>query len=504
MEKKDDNFDYEINTDDLSKKPVYYRELREINVLTSDEQRELLIKAQNGDEQARAFLIESNLRLVFYFAKSYFHTGLSFDELIQEGNYGLILAVDKYDLSKYNVNFSTYAAEWIESYMRRYVHSQKTPIRVHEDTFYQLMDYNENKRILSAKFGRTATLQEVSLEYNYSAEDLRLYESLGKDTLSINSKVYQDSDDSMQDFIPDDNTNVENDVISSSLATAMTKMFENMDNDSSLLSTEKLKDRERIVLTYRYGFVDGHFYSLDQLGSILGITRERVRQIEVAALKKVRNYEGVASLVDYLEYPDDGKRFLESKQKECGYNIKKISLADYFKNYPISEVRKVVAVLPNKEKQIIYHIYGKTLKDTNFDSTFYYNLPLIKLIICKLAKAIIKDSKNLPETKKECYSDFSADNHMVLLRRLFFQGILTKEQHEEAKELCLSNHFKYISIELGEVNAIIHLLAMELSEFLTMSQLMIVFNKTKDEIIDINQKAALIKKQHLLRKRIRY
>lgn len=250
------------------------------SLLTEDEEKELIERISKGDEEARKLLVEHNLRLSVAIAKRYTKSGLSLNDLVQEGNMGLMMAANKY-ISEYGCKFSTYAVWWIKQKITRYIADNSRTVRIPvymNDIIYKM---NKMKKTLETQFNREITKEELAAALNIPLKKLYQIEKYGADTISLETKVNKgDGEDSAElgNFVEDENAQFEARIIKN--------LYLNELSDT-IFNGEVLNDREKLVLQYRYGFIDGEPKTLEEVGKVFNLTRERVRQIEKNALKKL-------------------------------------------------------------------------------------------------------------------------------------------------------------------------------------------------------------------------
>lgn len=275
----------EYNLDDPVR--MYLKEIGQIPLLSPDEEVELARRASEGDQKAKSRLTEANLRLVVSIAKKYSGRGLHILDLIQEGNTGLIRAVDKFDYTKGN-KFSTYATWWIRQAITRALADQARTIRVPVHMVEVINKATRCNRKLVQELGREPTLEEVADELNLPIEKIIEANRTAADTLSLDTPVGDEEDTTIGSFVPDDDTPGPAD------ATSNTLLSEAL---GEILNT--LTDREADVLRLRFGMYDGKSHTLEEVGQIFGVTRERIRQIESKAIRKLRHPSRAKRIRDF-------------------------------------------------------------------------------------------------------------------------------------------------------------------------------------------------------------
>ncbi|ASS38048.1 RNA polymerase sigma factor RpoD [Mogibacterium pumilum] len=276
-----------LPTDDAVR--MYLKEIGKVPLLTGAEERELAIRMEQGDEEAKKKLCESNLRLVVSIAKRYLNRGLSFLDLIQEGNLGLIKAVDKFDYTK-GYKFSTYATWWIRQAITRSIADQARTIRIPVHMVETINKLIRISRQLLQELGREPTSEEIAKEMGITVEKVREIKKISQDPVSLETPIGEEEDSHLGDFIPDD------DVPAPVEAAAYSMLKEQL---MEVLDT--LSEREKKVLMLRFGLEDGRPRTLEEVGKEFNVTRERIRQIEAKALRKLRHPSRSKKLRDYLE-----------------------------------------------------------------------------------------------------------------------------------------------------------------------------------------------------------
>lgn len=275
----------EYNLDDPVR--MYLKEIGQVKLLSADEEVDLAKRVASGDKAAKDKLTEANLRLVVSIAKKYSGRGLHILDLIQEGNTGLIRAVDKFDWTKGN-KFSTYATWWIRQAITRAVADQARTIRVPVHMVEVINKATRCNRKLVQELGREPTMEEIAKELNLPVEKIIEANRTAADTLSLDTPVGDEEDTTIGSFVEDDNTPGPADATSNALlAEAL----------SEILGT--LTDREADVLRMRFGMYDGRTHTLEEVGQIFGVTRERIRQIENKAIRKLRHPSRAKKIKDF-------------------------------------------------------------------------------------------------------------------------------------------------------------------------------------------------------------
>ena len=268
---------------------MYLKEIGKVNLLTAEEEIELAKRMEQGDEEAKKRLAEANLRLVVSIAKRYVGRGMLFLDLIQEGNLGLIKAVEKFDYRK-GYKFSTYATWWIRQAITRAIADQARTIRIPVHMVETINKLIRVSRQLLQELGREPTPEEIAKEMEMSVDRVREILKISQEPVSLETPIGEEEDSHLGDFIQDDNVPVPAD------AAAFTLLKEQL---VEVLST--LTDREQKVLRLRFGLDDGRARTLEEVGKEFNVTRERIRQIEAKALRKLRHPSRSRKLKDYLD-----------------------------------------------------------------------------------------------------------------------------------------------------------------------------------------------------------
>ena len=268
---------------------MYLKEIGKVPLLSAEEEVELAKRMADGDEEAKKRLAEANLRLVVSIAKRYVGRGMLFLDLIQEGNLGLIKAVEKFDYHK-GFKFSTYATWWIRQAITRAIADQARTIRIPVHMVETINKLIRVSRQLLQELGREPTPEEIAAELDMPVERVREILKISQEPVSLETPIGEEEDSHLGDFIQDDNVPVPAD------AAAFTLLKEQLEE---VLGT--LTEREQKVLTLRFGLEDGRARTLEEVGKEFNVTRERIRQIEAKALRKLRHPSRSRKLKDYLE-----------------------------------------------------------------------------------------------------------------------------------------------------------------------------------------------------------
>ena len=268
---------------------MYLKEIGQIKLLTTDEELDLADRILEGDEQAKTTLAEANLRLVVSIAKRYVGRGMLFLDLIQEGNIGLMKAVEKFDVTK-GYKFSTYATWWIRQAITRAIADQARTIRVPVHMVETINKLARIQRQLTLELNREPTEEELAKKMNTSIDKIREIYKISQEPVSLETPIGEEDDSHLGDFIKDEHNMSPEEY-------ATNEMLK--DEISDILLT--LTEREEKVIRLRFGLEDGKARTLEEVGQMFGVTRERIRQIEAKALRKLRHPSRSRKLKDYLD-----------------------------------------------------------------------------------------------------------------------------------------------------------------------------------------------------------
>ena len=283
--------DEEITKDVNINDPVrmYLKEIGKISLLTLEEEQNLSIRVADGDEEAKRLLAESNLRLVVSIAKRYVGRGLLFLDLIQEGNIGLMKAVDKFDYDK-GYKFSTYATWWIRQAITRALADQARTIRVPVHMVETINKMSRIQRQLTLELNREPSEEEIAKKMGVSVEKVREVFKISQEPVSLETPIGEEEDSHLGDFLKDERSlspeeYTENEILKEEIKEVL----------------ETLQPREQEVLELRFGLIDGTCHTLEDVGKRFNVTRERIRQIEAKALRKLRHPSRAKKLKDFLD-----------------------------------------------------------------------------------------------------------------------------------------------------------------------------------------------------------
>ena len=282
--------DEEITKDININDPVrmYLKEIGKISLLSGEEEMELSVRVANGDEEAAALLAESNLRLVVSIAKRYVGRGLLFLDLIQEGNIGLMKAVEKFDYDK-GYKFSTYATWWIRQAITRALADQARTIRVPVHMVETINKMSIIQRQMTLELNREPSEEEIAARMDIPVEKVREVIKISQDPVSLETPIGEEDDSHLGDFIKDERSLSPEEYATNEIL---------KEEISAVLDT--LQSREKQVLELRFGLIDGTCYTLEEVGKRFNVTRERIRQIEAKALRKLRHPSRAKKLKDFM------------------------------------------------------------------------------------------------------------------------------------------------------------------------------------------------------------
>lgn len=284
---------------------LYFNDISKIPLLTADQEKDIARRIQRGDEEAKKKLIESNLRLVISIAKRFFWSRLSFSDLIQEGNTGLIKAIEKFDPER-EFKFSTYATWWIKQSITKAIADMTKNVRIPVHLIDEINSYNKAFQELFQEMGREPTSKEIGQKLNFPIKKVKKLEEVIFGNVSLDSEVGEDGKDNLGDLLEDSNT------LRPDQYAQKTSLRANLD-----MILDMLDEREAKIIKMRYG-IDGPKYTLEQVGEEFQVTRERVRQIEQKVIQKLQEHEGLQKILgiedELTKIHESGIRFKNGKR----------------------------------------------------------------------------------------------------------------------------------------------------------------------------------------------
>lgn len=383
-------YQYDGDEHRLSDLGLYFRSLDK-PILTKEEEKSLFIRMNHGDLEAKKIIIESNLRLVVSIAKRYKGLGLEFSDLIQEGNIGLIEAVERFDVTKNN-KFSTYATWWIRKEVSRSIKFQGKTIRLPVHLCEQIGNYYKVNKELIATLKRNPTIEELAAKLNISVAEVDRLTQYDEDIASLNAPVSEDICTNLEDLIED------KDMESIFLDTERKLLIENLFREC------QLSEREIMILKLRFGFLDNNEYTLAEVASIMGVSIEAIRQNQNRILEKIRKSDYAFKLIDYLDNPEQAKGKLINNQETRRKSDKKKrrtmkstdNLYSYFDDYDSDDITKVLTEIPLRHQEILHAKYGENFQkpDLNSDIPSNYKKLLYGSILPGMRKRLEKTKKS--------------------------------------------------------------------------------------------------------------
>lgn len=383
-------YQYDGDEHRLSDLGLYFRNLDK-PILTKEEEKSLFIRMNHGDLEAKKIIIESNLRLVVSIAKRYKGLGLEFSDLIQEGNIGLIEAVERFDVTKNN-KFSTYATWWIRKEVSRSIKFQGKTIRLPVHLCEQIGNYYKVNKELIATLKRNPTIEELAAKLNISVAEVDRLTQYDEDIASLNAPVSEDICTNLEDLIED------KDMESIFLDTERKLLIENLFREC------QLSEREIMILKLRFGFLDNNEYTLAEVASIMGVSIEAIRQNQNRILEKIRKSDYAFKLIDYLDNPEQAKGKLINNQETRRKSDKKKrrtmkstdNLYSYFDDYASDDITKVLTEIPLRHQEILHAKYGENFQkpDLNSDIPSNYKKLLYGSILPGMRKRLEKTKKS--------------------------------------------------------------------------------------------------------------
>ena len=382
---------------------MYFQDITRIPLLTPEQEKEICLNIKNGDEKAKKKLIESNLRLVANVAFRYMNRGMDLMDLIQEGNMGLMKAVDRFEIDK-GFKFSTYATWWIRQAITRALADQSRAVRLPVHLNEKITKYRKAYGKLSANLTREPTIDDIAKEMKMSAKEVSKLAQVQTDIISINTKINDEGDTELGDLIESDSETPEDIIIKRRFKKDILELI-----DKCFLTT-----REKDVIMCRYGFATGEPMTLEEIGRKYNVTRERIRQIESKALKKISLPPYVDAFAEYAENPEQALKKLKDFRAGYGTSIKykervgtPKTIYETFKGYTKEEIDTAVAKLPEVDMQIIRLRFGD-----DFNIPFSSQLEtkqrnLYYAIYRKLKRALKNQNSQIKSYYKTIYENFN-------------------------------------------------------------------------------------------------
>lgn len=505
QESEEDNKEFEENIinyegENIDIVKLYLNEISRRKLLTLDEEIKLTKRIKDGDEEAKKIFIESNLRLVVSVARKHLNQGLSFLDLIQEGNIGLMKAVDKFDSSK-GYRFSTYATWWIRQGITRAISNKSRNVRIPVYLHRRINKFNKAAKELEMKYGREAKIEEIANELKISVKYAQEIYQYKNDSISINLLVGDDKDNELGNIISSKNIGPDEQAMTDLMKFQVKQLLEKCN----------LKPIEKEVILLRFGFNNTPM-TLGEIGNIYNISRQRVNQIEASALMKLRKYKNITDFAGYMENPKEAinnieiyrkeyrnsgritKSFLKDVRREKEDDNMVKTIYEYFKNYSKEEVDKVLSTLSEESLELIRIRYGDDLtvpvnnKLTEEQRKKFYGsvMAQIKRLLenpdikrRKVQKNEIEEKKietpsnakniqiknNLVETNEEHTSKITKDDYINMIKLFKTSNFKQMMSNLGSKEsIIISLRMGYIDGKYFSVDAIAEFLDIERDE----------------------------------------
>jgi RNA polymerase primary sigma factor len=367
----------------------YLDEIGKYPILSKEEEQNLFYRLNSGDNSVREIIINSNLRLVASIAKMYINRGLSFLDLIQEGNIGLIIAIDKYDVNTPN-RFSTCAYYWIMLYIQRAIANKGRNIRI---PVYKNDAINKYKMVvlkLETMLGRTPTVSEIANDMGITIKEVEKLCLLQKDTANLNEVVSNDSNTDLEEFVIGYDDSLDDIVIAKILREDIVKMLKDLN----------LTDLEYSVLINRFGLKNNETATLLEISSKYNVSVEWVRKLERKALNKIRLSKYITSLMEYYDIEDAKFGNLMYKVIDSDKDLDKVnSIYEYFDNYTKDEIDYAISNLSSRGRNVLAIVYGDNYMSLQEDIDIKYYKSFYYTIVPQMKK-ILKDLRGKSKVKK--------------------------------------------------------------------------------------------------------
>lgn len=428
--KEEADNDY-MTVDDVK---IYLQEISKIPLLTPEEEKYLAQRISQGDMAAREKFIESNLRLVVKIAKKYVDRGLAFLDLIQEGNTGLIIAADRFDVKR-NTKFSTYATSWIRQAITRAITDKGRNIRIPSRLYYKIGKYRKIEGILENELHRKPTTKEIAKRMCITETQAENIAAWQNDTLSMNYTPTDDEDNKLEEIISSQDDGPETIAFTNDMQKEVRQI---LDECSSLTPNE------RTVIIKRFGLENNISLTLEETGKIIGVSRERTRQIEEKALTKLRSFSKTRRLATYIKYSDKSLEVLNDSPKKDSSKSSKTSksnsinsstrklptIYDYFKYNTKEQLNSVISQLPIEEQHLVRLRFGNDLNNPSVselngeDKIRFY-----QIVVPRMKRMLIEeDEKILASNPVE---EFQPPLSKLLVTEGYNQLIVKDQYNEE-------------------------------------------------------------------------
>ncbi len=435
------NYEEENSTNNLESLDILKQYLKEIGkypILDSKQENQLALKIKQGDKEAKDLFIKSNLKLVVSIAKKYVGRGLALLDLVQDGNLGLMKAVDKFDVDK-GYKFSTYATWWIRQSIARGIMDKSKTIKIPVHQYEKFLSYNKVINNLTMSLNRPPTLKEVASELNVKEDDIAYVYNLMIDPISISVKVGEEKETELSDFIESDDKPLEDLVGNKFLADSIEELFKEAN----------LNEKEIQVLKLRFGFDNKKPLTLKEIAIQYGLTRERIRQIQENALFKLRKTKFIDGFEEYTSYPNKSLSYLKNIKETCHGNIsylnykkytakpgtgnKKIqTIYQYFSKYTKEQINESLSQMTDQEIEVITLKYGPDL-----------NKPVYNILaddeIRKRYKNAMAKLKRILSKYDDLENEYKAN--IKVLKDFKWENIFNNLTKEEALIFCLKLGF---------------------------------------------------------------
>lgn len=395
-------------------------------ILTREKEHELFIRIKNGDNQARNELIESNLRLSVVIAKRYIGMGVEFLDLIQEGNIGIMTAIDKFDPEK-GYKFSTYATYWIRQKISRSVMQKGRTIRIPVHMYEKINRYNSVKKELTIKYGKAPTAVEIANELKIPVRKVLDMELIDAPSISISTPIVNDEDSStLEDIIPSLDKSVEETIEEEFLPDLIKEVFKKV----------RLNERAIEIIKMRNGFYNDEVMTLNSIGEKFGLSKERISQIEIESYRKILDSNYKQLLLDYLDNPQRTLNNLEKLKERKRASLKRRrkeadNLYTYFSEYDQEDLTDILNNLPHEYIPILHERYGKDLANPvlNMAMPYYRKQNINVTIIPYITKQLEERKRN----KLKIVTTPTRDRLHV------GYCSLSKEDYIKAREILIAN-----------------------------------------------------------------